>query len=62
MEIRLEKDLQGHKLLGDMEDCQTALFLLVMTGVATPFFHNGNVYYDANGESLVKIFLISHLN
>ena len=48
-------DLQGQKLIGDMEECKIALFNLILTGLATPFFHNGEMHYDANGESLVII-------
>ena len=30
-----------------------SLFNLVLSGIATPFFHNGTLYYDSNGEALV---------
>ena len=51
--LRVKVDLQGSKLLGDMEECKNGLFNLVLSGVATPYFHNGTNLYDANGETLV---------
>ena len=51
---RLKQDLQGEKLLGDMEECKIALFNLVCNGVACPYLHNNSIYYDANGEPLVS--------
>ena len=49
--------MQGKVLLGDMEDCKIPLFNLVLTGCAVPFFHNGSIYYDNDGQSLVRVFL-----
>lgn len=49
---KLRADLQGKVLIGDMEDCKIPLFNLVLTGYAVPYFHNGSVYYDADGQSL----------
>ena len=50
--------MQGKVLIGDMEDCRIPLFNLVLTGCAVPYFHNGAVYYDADGQSLVEIILL----
>lgn len=50
----LLKDLQGQSLLGQMEDCKIALYTLILTGTATPYLHNGNTYYDTEGQSLDK--------
>lgn len=58
--FRLKEDLQGHALIGDMEDCKASLFNLVLTGTATPYFHNGTLVYDSEGKALVgKHFEIS---
>lgn len=46
--------MQGDRILGDNEECRVALLNLVLTGVATPYLHNSTIYYDSNGESLVK--------
>ena len=37
-----------------MEESLNSLFNLVLNGIATPFFHNGTVFYDANQEALVS--------
>ena len=37
-----------------MEDCKQGLFNLVLAGVATPYVHNGSVFYDADGQALEK--------
>ncbi len=51
--------MQGQTLLGDMEDCKIPLYCLLLTGVATPYLHNGISYYDQDGQSLViKLILI----
>jgi hypothetical protein len=51
---RIIQDLQGSELIGSMEDCKTALFNLVLNGIATPYLHNNESYYDKNGESAVS--------
>ncbi|RNA13417.1 hypothetical protein BpHYR1_030217 [Brachionus plicatilis] len=51
---KLNEDLQGHLLIGDMEECKFSLFNLVITGTATPFFHNGTIVYDSKGKALEK--------
>ena len=55
---RLKQDLQGEKLLGDMEECKIALFNLVCNGVACPYLHNNSIYYDTNGDPLVSDLLV----
>lgn len=50
---KIKKDLQGHCLIGDMEDCRIALYNLVLNGVATPYLHNNAMYYTPEGESLL---------
>lgn len=50
---RLEADLQDSSLLGDMEECKMPLYNLLLTGLATPYVHNGSIFYDSHGQSLV---------
>ena len=47
-------DLQGDSLIGDMEECKMALFNLILNGLAIPYLHNGQNYYNADSESLVN--------
>lgn len=51
--FRLKEDLQGNVLIGEMEECRSSLYNLVLTGTATPFFHNGTLVYDSDGKALV---------
>jgi hypothetical protein len=51
---RLDNELQGNVLLGDMEDCRFALYNLVIAGIGTPFLHNGTIHYDDHGNALEK--------
>ena len=45
--------MQGHALVGDMEDCQIALYNLVISANAVPFLHNDTIYFDKDGKNLV---------
>lgn len=51
---RIKEDLQGHQLIGDNEDCRISLFNLVFSGIAIPYLHNNNNYYDKDGKPLVN--------
>lgn len=52
--FRLEADLQGSSLLGDMEESKLPLYNLIIAGIATPYVHNNTIHYDHHGECLVS--------
>lgn len=42
-----------YKLLSDREECNQALYSLIITGHACHYMHNGNLVYSSNGNLLV---------